>query len=142
MAAALFSININVSIVETVNDVTTALIVPVTLTGNHLEKLNVDVPANSTVVISVPLPVNVGIDFIGLAASGASVAITSDQDDDGHDTFTVVKGQPILYYPGGATPAPFASRVTRLHLHNADLVKAAVLHLRILRDCTVVGDDD
>jgi hypothetical protein len=142
MAAALFSVNINVSIQETSGDTTTTVIVPVTLTGNHLEKLNVDVPANTTVAISVPLPINAGIDFIGLAASGASIAVTSDDDDDSHDTFTVVKGQPILYYPGGATPAPFAHRVTRLHLHNADLVKAAVFHMRILRDCTVVGDED
>jgi len=142
MAAALFSININVSITETVNDVTTALVVPVTLTGNHLEKLNVDILPNTTLVISVPIPINTGIDFIGLAASGASLTITSDDDDDSHDTVNVIKGQPILYYPGGSTPAPFAHRVTRLHIHNADLVKVSTFHLRVLRDCTVLGGED
>jgi len=142
MAAALFTVNINVSITETVGDVTTSLIVPVTLTGNHIEKLNVDILPNTTAVLSLPLPINAGIHFIGLAASGVNLAITSDDDDDSHDVLTVVKGQPILYYPGGATPAPFAHRVTRLHVHNADLLKPAVLHVRILRDCTVVGDED
>ena len=139
MAAALFKITINVSITDVGGD---TLIVPVTLTGNHIEKLNVDILHNTTAAISVPVPVNVGIAFIGLAASGANLTITSDDDDDSHDTVNVVKGQPILYYPGGSVTAPFAHRVTRLNIHNADLIKDAVLHMRILRDCTVVGDDD
>ena|SRR2546429_26770 len=142
MAAALFTVNINVSITETVGDVTTSLIVPVTLSGNHIEKLNVDILPNTTKVLSLPLPVNAGLHFIGLAASGVNLTITSDDDDDTNDTFTVVKGQPILYYPGGSTTAPFAHRVTRLHVHNADLLKPAILHMRILRDCTVIGTED
>src|SRR5947207_9118537 len=114
MAAALFAINIKVSIDETTAAGTTSILMPVTLTGNHIEKINLDVPPNSTVVISVPVPVNTGIDFIGLAASGANLTLTSDDDDDSHDTVTVVKGQPILYYPGGTVTPPFAHRVTRL----------------------------
>src|SRR5437870_4910924 len=101
MAAALFSITIKVAIIETIDNVSSTLLVPVTLTGNHLEKLNLDVPVNSTVVLSVPLPINTGIDFIGLAASGANLTITSDDDDDSNDTVNLVKGQPILYYPAG-----------------------------------------
>ncbi len=142
MPAALFTITINTTITEQSATGPTTLTLPVTLTGNHLEKLNVDVPAATTTDISVPLPINVGIDFIGMAASGADITVTTDDDDDSHDTFTVIKGQPFLYFPGGATRAPFAHRVTRLHLHNADTLKPAVFHMRILRDCTVVGDDD
>src|SRR5437762_2206546 len=142
MPAALFTITINTTIVEQSASGPTTLTLPVTLTGNHLEKLNVDVPPATTVDISVPLPINDGIDFIGLAASGADITITSDDDDESHDEFTLLKGHPYFYFPGGPNVSPFAHRVTRLHLHNADALKPAVFHLRILRDCTVVGDDD
>src|SRR5881396_493665 len=139
MSAALFSITVNTTITEQSASGPTTLTLPVTLTGNHLEKLNVDVAPATTIPISVPLPINAGIDFIGLAAAGADITITSDDDDESHDTFTLLKGHPYFYFPGGPNASPFENRVTRLHLHNADTLKPAVFHLRILRDCTVVG---
>src|SRR5947207_1661045 len=100
MSAALFSVTVNTTVTEVSAGGATTLVLPVTLTGNHLEKLNVDVPAATTTDISVPLPINDGIDFIGLAASGADITITSDDDDDSHDTFTLLKGHPYFYFPG------------------------------------------
>jgi hypothetical protein len=139
MTAALFKVTIKTSVAEAGGD---TVEVPLTLTGNLYEKANIDVPLNSTVNVSTPFPLG-GVNFISMACSGANLTVTTNHEtDETTTTINLVKGQPLMYYPGGTIADPFTKGVKTMSLHNADLAKPAVFHLRILRDATVIDWDD